>query len=57
MACKTAVTAGQPLDRSEALQLLDAWLKCPDRSYCPHGRPIVVQFGPSELEKMFKRKG
>jgi DNA mismatch repair protein MutL len=57
MACKSAITAGQELDRSEALHLLDAWLQCPDRSFCPHGRPIAVPLGANELEKLFKRKG
>jgi DNA mismatch repair protein MutL len=57
MACKSAITAGQELDRSEALHLLDAWLSCPDRAFCPHGRPITVRLGANELEKLFKRKG
>ncbi|TVQ98550.1 MAG: DNA mismatch repair endonuclease MutL [Desulfovibrionales bacterium] len=57
MACKSAVKAGQELDRSEALHLLDTWGNCPDRSFCPHGRPITVRLGGNELEKLFKRKG
>ena len=57
MACKSAITANQQLDRSEALHLLDAWLNCPDRSFCPHGRPITVRLGAHELEKLFKRTG
>ncbi len=57
MACKTAIKAGQPLARSEALLLLETWLECPDRAFCPHGRPIMVRLGAAELEKMFKRRG
>ncbi|WP_045219285.1 DNA mismatch repair endonuclease MutL [Desulfonatronum thioautotrophicum] len=57
MACKSAVKAGQELDRSEALHLLDTWVNCPDRSFCPHGRPISVRLEGNELEKLFKRKG
>lgn len=57
MACKTAIKAGQPLARSEALHLLDTWLECPDRGFCPHGRPVMARLGAVELEKMFKRRG
>ncbi|SDB59721.1 DNA mismatch repair protein MutL [Desulfonatronum thiosulfatophilum] len=57
MACKTAITAGQKLAPSEALHLLDAWLQCPDKSFCPHGRPVMVRLESGDLEKMFKRRG
>lgn len=56
MACKTAITAGQALAPSEALNLLETWLECPDKSFCPHGRPIMVRLGAADLERMFKRR-
>ncbi len=56
MACKTAIKAGQPLAASEALHLLETWLACPDRSFCPHGRPIMIRLESADLEKMFKRR-
>ena len=56
MACKTAVKAGQPLSPPEALALLEAWLECPDRAFCPHGRPIMVRLEADALERMFKRR-
>lgn len=56
MACKTAIKAGQHLDPSEALHLLDGWLACPDKSFCPHGRPVMVRLDSTDLEKMFKRR-
>lgn len=56
MSCKTALKAGTPLARDEALRLLEAWLAVPDRSYCPHGRPALVRLGPAELERLFKRR-
>jgi len=55
MACKNAVKAGEPLARPEAVQLLQAWLECPERQYCPHGRPVSGQLTSADLEKMFKR--
>lgn len=56
LSCKTALKAGTPLARDEALHLLQAWLETPDRSYCPHGRPALVRLGPAELERLFKRR-
>lgn len=56
LACSQAVKAGEALAPDEALALLSAWSACPDRAYCPHGRPAAVPLGRSELERLFKRK-
>lgn len=56
MACKAAIKAGDILSADEALALVDAWQRIPDKDYCPHGRPIALHWGVSELEKMFKRR-
>ena len=56
LACSQAVKAHTPLAPDEALALLEAWLPCADRDYCPHGRPTVVRLDQGDLEKMFKRK-
>lgn len=56
MSCKAAIKANQSLARDEALALLEAWNKTPDKDYCPHGRPIKVSWSIGELERLFKRK-
>lgn len=56
MACKAAIKAGDVLTAGEALALVDSWQRLPDRNYCPHGRPVALRWGVTELEKMFKRR-
>ncbi len=53
-ACKAAVKGGEPLTDEEARSLIERMdgnmgLKC------PHGRPVAVHVGKSEMEKLFKR--
>ncbi|WP_419780951.1 DNA mismatch repair endonuclease MutL [Maridesulfovibrio sp.] len=56
LSCKSAIKANLALAADEALSLLEAWVKCPQREYCPHGRPVLVSWSALEMEKLFKRK-
>ncbi len=56
LSCKSAIKANQSLAVDEALALLEAWVKCPQREYCPHGRPVMISWSFSDMEKLFKRK-
>ena len=56
LSCKSAIKANLPLAVNEALSLLEAWVKCPQREYCPHGRPVLISWSSLEMEKLFKRK-
>lgn len=55
MACKAAVKAGNTLSDEEIEKLLQMLKENNNTLLCPHGRPIVIMFERSQLEKMFKR--
>jgi DNA mismatch repair protein MutL len=54
-ACKAAIKAGQKLNDNEIEQLLSAREQLEQAGRCPHGRPTMIKFSKSELEKQFKR--
>lgn len=53
--CKGAVKAGKKLSYIEANALIDELLKIENPFNCPHGRPVIIAYSKSELEKKFKR--
>ncbi len=56
MACHSAVRAGQALSREEMQDLLTQMDEFPLSSFCPHGRPVFVEYPLSRLEKDFCRR-
>ncbi|MGB7295884.1 MAG: DNA mismatch repair endonuclease MutL [Candidatus Aminicenantales bacterium] len=55
LACRTAVKAHEPLAPDKMEYLVDELFRTANPSICPHGRPIVVKLGKSEIEKGLKR--
>ena len=56
MACHSAVRAGQALSKEEMKELLIQMDEFPLSSFCPHGRPVFVEYPLSQLEKDFGRR-
>ena len=54
IACKAAIKAGKMSTLSELEGLVDRVMSGEIR-YCPHGRPVAVEFTKAALDKSFKR--
>ncbi len=55
MACHSAIRASQPLSTQEMQALLNQLAAMNIPLYCPHGRPILIEFNINDLDKKFKR--
>jgi DNA mismatch repair protein MutL len=55
MACHSAIRAGQALSLEEMRALLVQMDEFPLSSFCPHGRPVSVDYPLYELERDFGR--
>lgn len=55
MACHSAVRAGQALSQIEMQSLLKQMDDYPLSSFCPHGRPVYVEYPIRKLERDFGR--
>ncbi len=55
MACKSSIKANHYLERNEVEKLISDLNKAQHPYTCPHGRPVIVNIGFNEIEKMFKR--
>ncbi|MBE6701276.1 MAG: DNA mismatch repair endonuclease MutL [Ruminococcaceae bacterium] len=54
-ACKAATKAGFPDDEKSYVWLINKLFDCENVFCCPHGRPIIVKYTKSQIEKMFFR--
>lgn len=55
MACHSVVRAGQALSVEQMKNLLSEMDEFPLSSFCPHGRPVSVEYPYAKLEKDFGR--
>ncbi len=56
LACKTAVKAGEPLNREKMGYLVEELFKTSQPALCPHGRPVVVRIEKSAIDKGLGRR-
>ena len=55
MSCKRSIKANHALDDYSTRDLLVQLAQCKNPYNCPHGRPVLVNFTKSDMEKMFRR--
>ena len=55
LSCKHSIKANKYININEINKLLDDLSKCENPYTCPHGRPVLIKWTQTEIEKMFKR--
>ena len=55
MACKAAIKGNMHFSLEEARALIDELLTLENPYNCPHGRPTIISYSKTEIEKLFKR--
>jgi DNA mismatch repair protein MutL len=55
LACHGSVRVGRALDDREIKQLLSDLDRTEFKTNCPHGRPVHIEFGRGQIERMFRR--
>ena len=57
LACKASIKANTNITNEEMENLISDLRNCENPFNCPHGRPTIIYYSSSDLEKMFKRSG
>lgn len=55
ISCKLSIKANHALNKLEIDSLVSQLNQCHHPFTCPHGRPTIIRFTVSEIEKMFER--
>ncbi len=54
-ACKAAIKGNDSLDMKEMVKLVEDLRYIDDPFHCPHGRPVIIKFTSTDIDKKFKR--
>ncbi|GAA0246148.1 DNA mismatch repair endonuclease MutL [Haladaptatus pallidirubidus] len=55
LACYPSITGNTSLREGDVVSLLSALDNCDNPYACPHGRPVIIEFGEQEIENRFER--
>ncbi len=55
LACHGSIRVGRALEPGEIHALLADLDRTEFKTNCPHGRPVHIQFGRGQIERMFRR--
>lgn len=56
LACRSAIMAGEKLNKKQMKELVEKLEQTPNNATCPHGRPTKIAVGLERVDKLFKRK-
>ena len=55
MSCKAAIKGNMKISAQEMEALFDEMMTLDEPYHCPHGRPTIISFSRTDLDKKFKR--
>nr|WP_224450170.1 DNA mismatch repair endonuclease MutL [Haloprofundus salilacus] len=55
LACYPSITGNTSLTEGSVVELLEALDACENPYACPHGRPVIIEFGRDDIEARFER--
>jgi DNA mismatch repair protein MutL len=55
IACHSVIRAHRKLEPHEMRALLEALDQIDFATQCPHGRPVLIEWSQTELDRLFKR--
>lgn len=54
-ACKAAIKGNDKLELNEMIKLIEDLRYIDDPFHCPHGRPVIIKFTSTDIDKKFRR--